>query len=83
MPLLAPTQDMLDTYKKHKGSWEPYERSFLEVIASRNIEEVMKPELFDSACLLCSEHEPHHCHRRLVAEYLREKWGNIEIEHLI
>lgn len=82
-PLLAPTQDMLDTYKKHKGSWEPYERSFLEVIASRNIEEVMKPELFDSACLLCSEHEPHHCHRRLVAEYLREKWGNIEIEHLI
>lgn len=82
-PLLAPTQDIFDAYKKHKGSWETYERAFLALMASRQIEDEMNRELFDCACLLCSEHEPDHCHRRLVAEYLRDKWGNIEIEHLV
>jgi uncharacterized protein (DUF488 family) len=81
-PLLVPTQDIFDAYKKHKGSWETYERAFLALMASRQIEDRMSRELFDCACLLCSEHEPDHCHRRLVAEYLRDKWGNIEIEHL-
>ena len=83
VPQLTPTQDMLDAYKKHKGTWKAYEQSFLELMASRKIEEEFKPALFDDACLLCSEHEPHHCHRRLVAEYLRDKWDDIEIEHLV
>ena len=84
LPLLAPIQDILDAFKKKKGTWEAYERSFRALMVARKIEEAFQPELFDHACLLCSEHEPHHCHRRLVAEYLREKWGGleIEIEHL-
>ncbi len=82
-PELAPTQDMLDAYKKQKGSWQTYEHTFLELMASRKIEEKFKSELFDKSCLLCSEHEPHRCHRRLVAEYLRNKWGGLEIEHLV
>jgi uncharacterized protein (DUF488 family) len=49
--------------------------------SGRRIEEIAK-DGFDGACLLCSEEKPHHCHRRLVAEYLKEKWGNIEIAHL-
>lgn len=24
----------------------------------------------------------HHCHRLLVAEYLKRKWGDVEIVHL-
>ena len=84
LPQLAPTQDILDAFKKRKGTWEAYERSFLTLMLSRKIEEEFQPELFDNACLLCSEHKPHHCHRRLVAEYLRAKWDGIkiEIEHL-
>jgi uncharacterized protein (DUF488 family) len=34
------------------------------------------------ACLLCSEATPHHCHRRLVAEYLRDQWRDVNIVHL-
>lgn len=83
LPKLAPTQDMLDAYKKQKGAWETYEQAFRNLMVSRKIEEEFKPELFESSCLLCSEHQPHHCHRRLVAEYLRDKWGSIEIEHLV
>jgi uncharacterized protein (DUF488 family) len=36
----------------------------------------------DGACLLCSEALPHHCHRRLVAEYLRAKWRGVEVVDL-
>lgn len=82
MPQLAPTQDMLDAYKKHKGGWDAYEAQFKELMRARHIEETVSREIMNGACLLCSEEKPDHCHRRIVAEYLKEKWGNIEIEHI-
>ncbi|HHN66515.1 MAG TPA: DUF488 family protein, partial [Thermopetrobacter sp.] len=48
---------------------------------NRKIEDIDK-NIIDGGCLLCSEDSPHHCHRRLVAEYLRDKWGDVEIIHL-
>ena len=81
LPALAPTQDILDAYKKYKGSWADYERKFLDLMAKRRIEEIDREQL-DGGCLLCSEDTPHHCHRRLVVEYLRDKWGDFEVEHL-
>ena len=82
VPVLAPTSDILDPYKKGKGDWATYEHHFLDLMNARHIENQVSPELLDGACLLCSEEKPHHCHRRLVAEYLKEKWGNVEIEHI-
>jgi uncharacterized protein (DUF488 family) len=82
LPDLAPTKDILDAYKKHKGDWGLYERQFLDLMRSRRVEERTSQEIMDGGCLLCSEEKPHRCHRRLVAEYLKEKWGNVEIEHL-
>jgi uncharacterized protein (DUF488 family) len=79
---LAPTQDILDDYKKQKGDWETYEHKFLELMKVRQIEEKLSPDILDGGCLLCSEAKPHNCHRRLVAEYLSDKWGNIKICHL-
>jgi len=70
---LAPTQDMLDAYKKQKGDWAVYERRFLALMADRRIEETVSPAVLDGGCLLCSEETPEHCHRRLVAEYLKAK----------
>ena len=80
-PRLAPTQQMLDAYKKHGGEWASYERQFLDLMRSRHIEDIDRSTL-DGGCLLCSEDKPHHCHRRLVAEYLRDTWGQVEIIHL-
>lgn len=79
---LAPTQDILDAYKKKKGDWETYEKQFIDLIVKRKIEEKVSPDILDGGCLLCSEAKPHHCHRRLVAEYLNNKWGNVKICHL-
>ncbi len=37
-PLLAPTQDILDEYKKRKGDWSAFESAFLGLMAERRIE---------------------------------------------
>jgi Protein of unknown function, DUF488 len=37
-PLLAPTPEMLDQYKKGKGAWQAYERGFLTLMAERKID---------------------------------------------
>lgn len=82
-PLLAPTQDMLDAFKKAKGSWQDYETKFLGLMAERKIEECIDKTLFAvPAVLLCSEPTPENCHRRLVVEYLQEKWGDLQCKHL-
>jgi uncharacterized protein (DUF488 family) len=81
-PKLAPTKDILDAFKKHGGKWEIYEQQFLDLIALRRIEETIPRDSFNDACLLCSEDKPNNCHRRLVAEYLKKKWGDVMIVHL-
>lgn len=81
-PELAPTKDILDGYKKKTLSWDEYEERFSKVMAERRIENFATPSDLDGACLLCSEPKANKCHRRLVAEYLRNKWGNVEICHL-
>jgi len=82
LPELAPTQDILAAYKKAGGEWSVYEGQFLALMAARRVEETLDRNLLAGGCLLCSEPTPEHCHRRLVAEYLRGKWGDVEIEHL-
>jgi uncharacterized protein (DUF488 family) len=82
-PLLAPTQPLLDAYKKSKGLWEDYELGFLRLMEERHIEDKIDPTLIAGGCLLCSEDTPHHCHRRLVLEYLQKRWGNLSIKHIV
>jgi uncharacterized protein (DUF488 family) len=80
---LAPTKPMLDAYKNKAISWESYADKFINLMAQRNIERIIDKSLIDNGCLLCSEHLPHQCHRRLVAEYLNKQWNeDIKIVHL-
>ena len=82
-PELAPTKEILEPYKKGEMTWKAYEDNFLSLMAKRNIERSLKPDLLDQGCLLCSEHEPHLCHRRLVVEYLNSNTqNNFTIKHL-
>lgn len=82
LPDLAPSQDILDDYKKNGGDWATYERKFLALMEKRRIEDKVSKDIINGGCLLCSEPTPEHCHRRLVAEYLRSRWGDLEIVHL-
>ena len=83
LPELAPTQAMLDEFKKNHGEWPDYEAKFLSLMVERKVEDTLAREVIDGGCLLCSEATPENCHRRLVAEYLQRKWGNVEIEHIL
>lgn len=83
LPDLAPTKEILNAYKKGDIPWEAYEDKFLNLMSQRHIERLVKPALLDNGCLLCSEHEPHLCHRRLVVEYLNENSNlDLKVKHL-
>lgn len=83
VPELAPTKEILNPYKKGDMSWEQYEDKFLNLMAIRNIEKHVDSNLLNHGCLLCSEHEPHLCHRRLVVDYLNEHTDlNLSVKHL-
>lgn len=71
-----------DTYKTNRIDWDEYARRFLDLIRRRRVEKTGSKEILSGGCLLCSEAKPHYCHRRLMAEYLSEHWGDIRVSHL-
>lgn len=82
-PLLSPSPELFDAYKKRHGSWEEYERGFLALMAARRIEEHLDRHSFEvPTVLLCSEPTAEHCHRRLVLAYLGQHWPDLHATHL-
>jgi len=82
-PMLAPTQELLDGYRKQKKGWAWYEDAFLDLMASRRIEEKLDPADFErQTALLCSEATAEKCHRRLVCDYLARHWADVGAVHL-
>jgi uncharacterized protein (DUF488 family) len=82
-PLFTPTPDLLGGYRKKRITWQDYEPRFLSLLADRAVEKNIDRKLFHiPTVLLCSEVTASRCHRRLVLEYLQEKWGGLEIVHL-
>jgi uncharacterized protein (DUF488 family) len=82
VPLLAPTQELLDRYRKHGVAWQEFERSFITLMRERRVESAPEASLRDRDCLLCSEVEADHCHRRFVADYLAPRYPNLTVVHL-
>jgi uncharacterized protein (DUF488 family) len=83
-PLLAPTKEILDAYRKKQMTWEDYEVAFFDLMKQRRIETtIKKTDIRKRTVLLCSEPTAAKCHRRLVAEYLAVGWRReISIIHL-
>ncbi len=82
-PLLAPTDEILKGYRKGETAWDRYEAQFRQLMQERRIETRLDRAQLDGACLLCSEAEPHHCHRRVVCDYLNTHWdGALQVRHL-
>jgi uncharacterized protein (DUF488 family) len=80
---LAPTDDILKSYKKGEITWDAYARAYNDLISKRHVEEHFSADALNGACLLCSEATPHHCHRRLAAEFFKNHLGSgVEIVHL-
>ena len=82
IPQLAPTKEILDAYKKKEITWSEYEKRFKDLLISRKANTLLSSSEIHMACLLCSEPTPDKCHRRLVAEFLKNHFEGIEITHL-
>jgi uncharacterized protein (DUF488 family) len=84
LPVIAPTREILDAYRKDHD-WEEYTRRFENLMDERSIPESLDRQVFEDGpvCLLCSEETPDKCHRRLVAERLARQWDNVEVRHLV
>jgi uncharacterized protein (DUF488 family) len=78
-PLLAPTAEIMDAFKKGKGSWDDFAPDFRALLAERSVETVLDRADFERpTALLCSEADAEHCHRSLVVEYLAGHWPNVQ-----
>lgn len=83
VPELAPTKNLLKAYRSSELSWPEYEKRYVDLIASRKVEQNLEPSMFSNGCLLCSEHDAACCHRRLALEYLNNCWtAPVTVEHL-
>ncbi len=80
---LAPTKELLENYRKGIITWEEYEPEYLNLLDMRKVGDKINIEELHQSCLLCSEHTPEKCHRRLLAEYLKARFNEVEIIHLI
>ena len=83
LPVLAPTAEILDGYRRDHD-WTHYVIRFEARLDERGGPAGLDRAAFAAApsCLLCSEATPEHCHRRLVAERLAQAWG-AEVVHLV
>ena len=67
----APTKELLSRYRDKEITWGEYEVEYLNLLDIRKIGQKVVIEEMHESCLLCSEHTPERCHRRLLAEYLK------------
>ncbi|HPE65722.1 MAG TPA: DUF488 domain-containing protein [Synergistales bacterium] len=82
IPQLAPTERILDDFKKNKGSWDEYETAYLRLLEERGAEDLLSPAFLHMGCLLCSETKSDYCHRRLASDYFARKFSEVSITHL-
>ncbi len=79
---LAPKNELLKRYRKNEIAWKEFEQLFKQLLIERRPERNISVEQLDSACLLCSESTATKCHRRIVAEYFKDIYDNIDIFHI-
>ena len=80
----APEDSMLKAYKDKALSWADYANEYTAMLQRRKVETQLSLVENGTACLLCSEAKPHHCHRSLLADYLSKKSGiDFKVQHLL
>ena len=79
---VAPEKELLKKWQNKEISWRKYEDQYLAMLKKRNIPGMDDLKQLDHGCLLCSEPTAEHCHRRLLAEYLKNYIPDLEIIHL-
>ena len=78
----TPTKDLLFRYRGKQITWQQYKQAYLDLLDVRKVAQKIDTFTLKNSCLLCSEHSPEKCDRRLLAEYLKRVRNEIKIIHL-
>jgi uncharacterized protein (DUF488 family) len=78
----APTEELLKDFRDKKINWEEYKERYIAILDGRKILDELKLESFRDSCLLCSEAKAENCHRKLLANYLKNSYKEINIINL-
>lgn len=79
---LAPTKEIRDRYTNSKD-WGVYVNEYNGLLENRKVLDKLDKSFFESkTCFLCSEASANYCHRRLLVEYLKGHWSDVEVTHL-
>lgn len=81
---LAPTPEIRATLTNRSQGWPAYEHLFYQLLRSPEVQQQLERRFFTElpSVLLCSEPTAEHCHRRLIAEHLQQRWPEIVVTHL-
>ena len=87
-PEYAPSSELLSSWRKKAVSWGEYVSEYTKLMVERGAVKdfIARFCKCKSVCLLCSEAEPIHCHRRLLAEMtaaeLKLRGKKAEVVHI-
>jgi uncharacterized protein (DUF488 family) len=82
IPQCAPSEELLKKYQNKEIDWAGYEKEYKALINKRNVASLFDKTNLANSCFLCSEPTAEQCHRRLLVEYLKEHFSDIEIVHI-
>ena len=81
----APSEAILAGWKKELITWAEYKAEYMKLMNKRkSVRNFITSYygVYESVCLLCAEPTPEHCHRRLLAEMIRDELPDTEIIHI-
>lgn len=82
-PRLAPTPELIERYRKQKGSRAEFRAGYLKLLAKRRVADALERALLEGpTALLCAEADAQQCHRSFAAEYLARRWPDLRPVHL-
>ena len=80
----APTEKILNAYKKKEINWETYTIEYTTLINNRDVIKEFDKRFsrYNSICLLCSEPTHENCHRGILANLILDHKQELIIKHL-
>lgn len=80
---LAPPAKLVGDYYKRGLAWEDFEKKYLQCINTPETRQMIKhlaeTATKDNITLLCGDHPPEKCHRRLLAEECKRIMPELEV----
>lgn len=80
---LAPTKELLSSYRNKEITWDLFSRNYQKLLEDRGIVDSLSIPEIENSVLLCSESNPAKCHRTILANLLCQLYPTIKVINLV